>query len=76
MTDPTENLELKNCKHKVSVVFFGPSYVGKSSLIRLFAEGKYEDGTHTTKLRVHWKAKRINDINVAIEVWDSPGREY
>lgn len=62
---------------KLNFIFLGDSTVGKSSIIRQYAEGQFLDTT-TATIGVDFKCKTIkykDKTDVLIKIWDTAGQE-
>lgn len=63
-------------QHLYKILLIGDAGVGKSCLLRQFADSKYDDCL-TSTIGVDFKIKTIqlNGKNIKLQIWDSAGQE-
>ena len=63
--------------YKFRFILVGDSTVGKSSILRFFTDGKFEDDCHPT-VGVDLYARLIEvkpGVRVKLQIWDTAGQE-
>lgn len=66
----------KDDKQKISILLLGNSFVGKTSITKNFASGKFSyNMMNTVGVDYTFKTLKINNKNYHLKIWDTAGQE-